>query len=187
MTMLVTGLILWVLAHFFKRLAPAARAGLDDAVGAGPAKGIVALVLLAAVVLMVTGYRAAPFDPVYEPPAWGVYVNNAAMLIAIALLGAGSSKGRARSLMRHPMLTGVIVWGFAHLIANGDLASVVLFAGLPAWALANMMLINAREPEWQRPEPGPVSGDVLLGVITVVLFAVIALIHSYVGPPPFGA
>jgi hypothetical protein len=48
-----------------------------------------------------------------------------------------------------------------------------------------MRLINAQEGPWQRPEPGPVSGDVRLVVITLVVYAVIAAIHGWLGYWPF--
>ena len=57
------------------------------------------------------------------------------MLVAVALIGAGHSKGRARGWLRHPMLTGVVVWAVAHLLVNGDVASLVLFGWLGLWAV----------------------------------------------------
>ena len=53
------------------------------------------------------GFRRAPFVAVYDPPSWGIHLNNLMMLVAVGLLGAGHSKGRARSWLRHPMLTAV--------------------------------------------------------------------------------
>lgn len=185
MTLLILGLLLWSAAHLFKRLAPGARDRLTEVIGEGPSKGVVALVLVVSVLLMIFGYKAAPFAPVYTPPGWGVHLNNAAMLGAVALFGMGRSRGRARSWLRHPMLTGVIVWALAHLIVNGDLASLVLFGGLGLWAVASIAVINTREPNWHRPEPGPVSGDIRLLVIAVVVFVVIGLIHGWIGPWPF--
>jgi uncharacterized membrane protein len=83
------------------------------------------------------------------------------------------------------MLTAVIVWAAAHLIVNGDVASLVLFGGLGLWAVAEMLLINAREPAWVRPAPGPVAGDVRLILITIVAYAAIAGVHAWLGRWPF--
>jgi uncharacterized membrane protein len=185
MTLLVLGLILWTVAHLFKRVAPAARGTLAESVGAGPSQGIMAALILASVVLMVIGYRGAAVVPVYGPPSWGIHVNNLAMLFAVALMGAGRSKGHARAWLRHPMLTGVIVWALAHLLVNGDVASLVLFGWLGAWAVASILVINARDPVWVRPEPGPLSGDVRLVIITLVIYAVIATVHTWLGYFPF--
>ena len=185
MLLLILGLGLWTAAHLFKRVAPGAREGLSRALGAGPSRGLVALAIAAGVVLMIIGYRWAPVIPVYDPPSWGVDINNLAMFVAVALMGAGSSKGRARALLRHPMLTGVAFWAAAHLLVNGDAASLVLFGWLGIWAVASMAAINAREPAWVRPAPGPVAGDIRLLVITVVAFAVITAIHTWLGYWPF--
>ena len=45
-------------------------------------------------------------------------------------------------------------------------------------------LINRTE-EWVRPEPGPAKKDVVLVVITVVMFAIITAIHAWLGVWPF--
>jgi len=137
------------------------------------------------VLLMIIGYRAAPFTPLYTPPAWGVHLNNLMMLAAVALLGMGHSKGRARAWLRHPMLTAIVVWAAAHLLVNGDYASLLLFGGLGLWAILEMAMINAQDGAWQRPEPGPLSGDLRLAGITVVLYAAIGGIHTWLGYPPF--
>jgi uncharacterized membrane protein len=184
MNLLIAGLALWVVGHFFKRIAPAARAGMDARLGPLGGKAVMGVILLAATVMVVKGYRAAPVVDVYVPPTWGINVNNLAMLFAVGLMGAGKSKGRIGSLLRHPMLTGVLVWGLAHLLVNGDVASIVLFGGLSVWAVANMLLINATAGPWDRPEPGPAGGDFKLLAGTVVLFIAIAAVHSYIGPSP---
>ncbi len=180
MTLLILGLILWIAAHFFKRIMPAARAQLGD-----KGKGLIALILLASVVLMVIGYRGAGEIYVWSPPSWTVHVNNLLMLIAIVLLGLGNSKSRFRGITRHPMLAGVRAWAAGHLLVNGDLASIVLFGGLFIWALVQVAVINKAEPDWTRPEPGDLAGDIKLAVISAVLFAVFAVVHTWLGYPVF--
>jgi uncharacterized membrane protein len=184
MTLLVLGLVLWTAAHFFKRLAPGGRAALARSLGEGPSKGVVAAVIAVGLVLIVVGYRAAPFTAVYEPPSWGIHLNNLMMLVAVGLLGAGHSKSRARSWLRNPMLTAVVVWAIAHLLVNGDAASLVLFGWMGLWAVADIMTIDAQDT----PKPAPaatLAGDVRLVVITLVLYAVIAGIHAWLGHWPF--
>ncbi len=185
MITLVSGLVLWTLAHFFKRLAPGHRAALQDRLG-DASKGVVALALFASLALIVFGFRGAEFIPVYEPPSVFRHVNNVLMLVAVALFGLGNSKSRFRGTLRHPMLTGTAVWAIAHLLANGDLASVILFGWMLLWAIAQMRLINAADPDYTPPEPGTTAGDVRLGAITLVVFAVIAGIHNWLGYSPFG-
>ncbi len=184
MITLLLGLFVWVDAHLFKRLLPGPRAMMTNMIGEA-SKGVFALILVGSVILMVIGYRNAEFVPIYDPPSWGVHLNNLLMLIAIALFGLGSSKSRLRGKLRHPQLTGFILWGVAHLLVNGDLASIVLWGVLIVWAVVEIVLINAQEPA---PEPftgGSVKGDVRLLIIALVLYAIIAAVHTWLGYYPF--
>jgi uncharacterized membrane protein len=186
MTILLLGIVLWCGAHAFKRAAPGLRADLTERLGAGPAKGFFAVLIGLSLVLMILGFRAAPFTPLYTPASWAVHVNNLLMLGAVALFGMGHSKGRARAWLRHPMLTGVMVWAVAHLLVNGDYASLLLFGGLGLWAALEVVMINAKAGPWQRPAPGSLAGDLRLVVITLVIYAGIAGIHVWLGYWPFG-
>ncbi len=81
------------------------------------------------------------------------------MLVAVFLFGVGGTKGTLYPRMRHPMLWGTVVWAVAHLLVNGDLASVLLFGGLGLWALVQMALINRAEV-WVPPSNGRgIKGD----------------------------
>lgn len=182
MIMLTMGVALWAYSHLMKRVTPGFRAGLGDST----AKMTVTGLSLVAIVLMVMGYKSADVVQLWNPPAFMRHINNALMLIAIILVGLGYSRGVLRSKMRHPMLGGVKVWALAHLLVNGDLASVVLFGGLLAWAVVDLILINRMVPEWVRPAPGPVYYDVIHVAISVVVMGVIGMIHAYLGYPVFG-
>jgi uncharacterized membrane protein len=179
MTYLILGLILWVAAHLFKRVAPDLRARMGNA-----GKGLAAVGVLAGLVLMIYGYRQAEFVNIWFPPAWTVHLNNLMMLAAVFVYGMSATKGRLRGAMRHPQLTAVKIWAVAHLLVNGDLASLILFGGLLAWAVLEVVVINLSE-EWDRPQPGEAKKDVILVVITVVMFLVITLIHNWLGVWPF--
>lgn len=180
MGLLVLGLLLWVGAHIFKRVMPEQRAALGDS-----GKTMVTVALLISLGLMIWGYRGAEFIPVWYPPAFLVHVNNLLMLIAIFVFGMSATTGRLRGKMRHPQLTAVKIWAVAHLLVNGDVASIILFGGLLAWAVLEVILINRAEPVWDRPEPGEAKKDVLLVVITLVAFGLIAAIHAWLGVWPF--
>jgi uncharacterized membrane protein len=182
---LILGLLLWSGAHIFRRAFPEKRAALAERIGAGPARGVFALLLVLAIVLMAVGYRQAPWIGVYTPPGWAIHLNNLLMLAAFALIGMGHSKGRARAWLRHPMLVGVTVWAFAHVLVNGHLAALILFLGIAAWANVHMAVINAQDGPWRRPAPGPITGDLRLMAIALALFAVTAAIHTWLGAWPF--
>ena len=180
---LVLGLILWIGAHYFKRLAPDARARLGD-----PGKGLVAVLIVAALVLMILGYRSAAFIPVWSPPSFMVHVNNLLMLVALWVYGSSAAKGAKAwpaYRTRHPQLLGFKIWAFAHLLVNGDLASILLFGGLLGWAVVSVILINKAEPDWTPPAPAGRATYVRLAVISLVLFGVIAGLHTWLGVYPF--
>lgn len=179
MILLTLGVILWAVAHYFKRLAPDARARMGNR-----GKGLVALAIVASLLMMIFGYREAAFIHVWSPPAWTVHLNNLMMLIAVFVYGMSATTGRLRGKMRHPQLTAVKIWAVAHLLVNGDLASIILFGGLLAWAVGSVILIN-RSETWVRPKPGSAKKDVLLVVITLVLFGVMTAIHAWLGVWPF--
>ncbi len=181
MPLLILGLALWIGAHLFKRIAPGPRAAMGDA-----GKAVVAVALLASVVLMVIGYRGAPYVPVYDPlPGMG-HVNNTLMFVAVFLFGVGGTKGSLYPRMRHPMLWGTVIWAVAHLLVNGDLASVdpvrrhrTLGAGVDAGHQPGATLDAAR-----RADAG-CRGDVMNLAGTAVLYGAIAGVHIWLGYNPF--
>jgi len=179
--LLILGIAIWWGAHLFKRVAPRARAAMGD-----PGKGVIAVALVASIVFMVIGYRGTDFTYVWAPPSFLIHLNNLLMLIAICLFSPAPKRGRLLYGMRHPMLIGFKTWAFAHLLVNGDLASVVLFGALLAWAVVEMIVINRSEPGWQKPtEPGTYAKDGMFFVGSVILLAVIGYIHAWLGVWPF--
>lgn len=182
MTFLILGVLLWAYSHLMKRVTPGFRASLGD----GPGKGVAALLTLVSLGLMIYGYGQADVVMLWSPPTFLVHVNNFLMILAVVLLNLGYNRGRLRGLMRHPMLTSVKVWALAHLLVNGDLASVVLFGGILAWAVVDVIMINRMEPPWVRPAPGPVVNDVIYLGLSAVLLGVIAYVHTWLGYFPFG-
>ncbi|MFC3613045.1 NnrU family protein [Lutimaribacter marinistellae] len=177
---LILGLALWWLPHLFKRIAPAQRARMGDA-----GKGAVAVAIVGGIVLMVIGYRMTPFVHVWAPPVFMVHINNLLVLIAIYLMSPAPKRGRLLSGMRHPMLGGFKLWAFAHLLVNGDLASIMLFGGLLTWAVVEVITINRAEPDWTPRTPGSYGKDAMFFAGSVVLLAVIGWIHGWLGPWPF--
>jgi uncharacterized membrane protein len=181
MFLLILGVALWAGAHFFKRVAPDRRAALGE-----KGKGLVAVLILLSVVLMIVGYRGAEFIHLWSPPAFLTHVNNLLMVLAFYLYAASGAKTAITRKVRHPQLTAVKTWAIAHLLVNGDLASVILFAGLLAWAVASVILINRAQPVWTRPAPVPMRKEVTAGVATLVVVVVVMLIHNWLGVPPWG-
>lgn len=177
---LIVGVALWWGAHLFKRIAPERRAAMGNA-----GKGAVAAALVLSIVLMTLGYRDTDFIYVWAPPEYLVHVNNLLVLVAIYMMSPAPRKGRLIAGMRHPMLTGFALWAAAHLLVNGDLASIMMFGGLLAWAIVTPRVINAAEPGWTAPTGGSYAKDAMFGAASIIVLAVIGLIHNWLGVWPF--
>ena len=184
MTLMIIGILIWIAVHYMKRLAPAPRQSLTDRFGEG-SKGIIALMLVVSVILMIIGYRAAEFSPVYDPLPWAGHLNNLLMIIAFLLFGAGSKGSWLASRMRHPMLIGFKIWTIAHLLVNGDVASIILFGSMLAWAVGQVILIN-RSTTWT-PDRSTTLGarDAKLVIAWIVMFIIVASVHIWLGHNPF--
>lgn len=183
MALLILGMILWVGAHYFKRLMPDQRAALGD-----KGKGLIAVAIVAALALIIIGYRGAAFIDVWYPPSFLTHVNSLLMVLAFWVYGSSAAKGAKAwpaYKTRHPQLMAVKIWAVAHLLVNGDLASIILFGGMLAWAVGSVVLINKAEPEWTAPPAAGKATYIRLVVITAVIMVVVIGIHSWLGVSPF--
>lgn len=181
MLVLILGVLLWSAAHLFKRIAPAKRADMGD-----KAKGPVALGVIAGVVLMVIGYRMAEGAMFWGRHPATVGINNLLNLFAIYLFAASGMKTWITSKIRHPQLTAIKTWALAHILVNGDVSSLVLFGGLLAWAVVEVILINKQAKPAKATGPFPVGKEIGAVVGTIIVFGLIAWAHYWFGYPAFG-
>lgn len=146
MTLLVLGLILFLGMHSIAIVSVASRDRWAMAMGRSAWCGLYSLVSLAGLVLLVLGYAAARRDPVplWFPPPWMRHVAFTLMLPVFPLLFATYLPGRIRARLKHPMLAAVKLWAFAHLLANGMLADLLLFGGFLAWAVIDRISLKQR-------------------------------------------
>ena len=128
MMIFILGLIIFFGAHFFTALMRPQRDALIAKLGAMPFRGLYSLVSLAGFVLIILGWPNADATVLYSPPYFLRHVTFALMAISIILLVAAyAPAGRIAAAVKHPMLAGVKVWAFAHLLSNGEVRSVLLF------------------------------------------------------------
>lgn len=180
MTLLILGIALWIGAHLYKRLAPEARA----AMGA-KGKGIMALLMVLGIVLMVIGYKQAAYIEIWSPPSFMTHINNTLMLIAVWFFALAHTKGAMRGKFRHPMLGSVKIWALAHLLVNGDLASIILFGSMLAWAVISVIMINRADGPYVRPQAGTWAREGITLIITLVTFGIFFGVHMWAGVSPF--
>jgi uncharacterized membrane protein len=146
MSLLCIGLILFLGIHSVSIVAPAWRDAQVRRRGQWAWKGMYALVALAGLVLVVHGYGLARQSPVvlYSPPTALRHLALLLMLPVFPLLLAAYLPGRIQRATRHPMLLAVKLWATAHLLANGNLADVLLFGSFLAWAVADRISVKRR-------------------------------------------
>lgn len=181
MIYILAGLILWSGVHFWKRIAPKERAKFGD-----KGKGIVALGSVAGIVLMVIGYKVADGTFYWGRSPAMTGINNLLMLFAFYLFAASGAKTRVTKAIRHPQLTAVVIWSVAHILVNGDSPSFLLFGGMAAWAIAEMLVINRAEGPRGPYHEVPIKKEITAVIATVVVFLVVATIHILLGYNPFG-
>ncbi|MCX7228886.1 MAG: NnrU family protein [Burkholderiales bacterium] len=192
MGMMLLGMVLFLGVHSVRVFADGARDSLIRRLGPGAYKGLYSLASIAGFVLIVWGYglaRTAPVD-LWMPPVWTRHLAALLTIPAFVLLAAAYVPGTAiKAAVGHPMVMGVKVWAFAHLIANGRLADVVLFGGFLAWAV--LLYIASRKRDRRtgtRYVAGPASRDAIAIVVGLAAWAAFAFwLHgALIGVRPFG-
>ena len=190
MTLLVLGLVVFLGMHAFS-MARGARANLIARIGEGPYKGLYSLVSLIGIVLIAVGfgrYRADGYIPVWDPPVWTRHLALLLVWIAFVCFVAAYLPGQIKRRLKHPMLAGVKIWAFAHLLANGDLGSILLFGSILIWAVLARIGAKRRDVAAQHGGTAPPAGlrnDVLALAISTVAYGIFVVwLHPWlIGVP----
>jgi uncharacterized membrane protein len=136
---------------------------------------------------MILGYQQAG-GPIW----WGrqsalVGINNLLVLIGFYMITGSIIGARISRFIRHPQLTAIKLWAVAHLLVNGDLASITLFGGLLIWAVLAVILIN-RQEEPPVLEQGPIAWALEVGALSaaIVIYGLVGYVHGWLGYPVHG-
>ncbi|ACI93502.1 NnrU protein [Afipia carboxidovorans OM5] len=189
--LLILGLALFLGVHVVTTRR-ALRASLIARLGEGGYKilySVIALVGLALVVKGYSVYRATEWIDIWYPPKGMRHLVLALMLPAVILVVAAYIRGRIYTRLKHPMLAGVKLWAVAHLLANGDLGSIILFGSVLAWAVYDRISLKHRADAGAPPIPvGGVGNDLIaIGVGVVAYLALAFSFHPLViGVPVVG-
>ncbi len=148
MILLLAGLILFLGTHSLRIFAEDWRARQIGVRGLNPYKGIYSLASATGLALIVWGYALARAEPVvlWVPPLWTRHLAATLMLPAFIFLTAAYLPGtHIKARLGHPMLLGIKVWAFSHLLANGNLADLLLFGSFLAWAILDFRSARQRD------------------------------------------
>ena len=188
---MILGLVLFFAPHVFTTNRDA-RAQAIARLGEGTYKILYSVVSLAGLALIVWGfghYRAAGMIPVWEPPVAFRHITVALMLPAVILVVASYLRGRIYATLKHPMLAGVKLWAAAHLLANGDLGSIILFGSFLGWGVYDRISLKRRTDSGAPPIPvGGVTNDLIAVAVGIVAYLALAFaFHPVViGVPVMG-
>lgn len=177
MTPLVAGLVLMIAVHLVPTV-PGLRARLRERLGVPIYATLFSLVSLAALALVVWGYGEARRLPVasnpqlWMPPSWGRHVTMLLMLPAMIALVATAVPSRVRDVLKHPLLVAIKLWALGHLFVRGDLAALLLFGSLLAFAIYDRISVKRRGAEsLLGSKRGNAMGDVVVIVGGLLLYA----------------
>lgn len=192
MALLIIGLVLFLGAHSTRMLADQARSQTINRIGEMGWKGLITAASIGGFVLIVIGYgqaRSYPL-PLWTAPLWAHYLTIPLTFIAFVLITAAYVPGNGiKAKVGHPMVAGVKTWAFAHLLANGNLADVLLFGTFLIWAVASFVTSRRRDRANGTAYPaGTAARSGLTLVIGTVLWAVFMMVLHvrWIGVSPLG-
>lgn len=176
MALLIVGIIVFLGIHLLPAF-PHVRERLLGSLGESGYKALFATLSVLGFVLLVWGFAIAPTVQIWYPPAWTRWVAIVLMLPAFVFLVAAYVPGRIKAKVKHPFLVAIKTWALAHLIANGDLASIILFGSFLAYAVFDRIALKGRKPTEliETPVEGGPRNDaiaVVLGIVFYVVFLI---------------
>ena len=175
MTILIVGLIMFHTVHVVP-MNPALRNGLVERFGEGAYKGIFSLVSLIGLGLIIWGKSSTGFIELYDPPNWGKAATMILVLLAFIFLAAFHTKSYIRARLKHPMLIAIILWSLGHLLANGDVASVLLFGSFLLYSVVDLMVCSVRGTKVSI-EP-KIAHDAIAVFAGILVYAVVLSLHG---------
>lgn len=175
MTLLIAGLAIFFLIHIVS--STPLKAAIVNATSENAYKGAFSLIALVGLVLAICGKAVAPFEPVWNalPQLRGLTMP--LMWVSFILLPAANMKGNIKRFTRHPMMWGILIWASAHLLVNGDLASMLLFGSFAVYSVYAMITQTMRGAQKQTT-PRPFKYDLIVFAAGTTTFLVVLFLHG---------
>ena len=192
MTVLILGLLLFLGVHSVRIVADGWRSVLLARLGEQRWKGLYSLISLLGLGLIIWGYGLARQQPqvLWTPPMGWRHISGLLMLFSLILLAAANvPRNRIKTLVHHPMLLGTQLWAVAHLLANGNVADVLLFGGFLVWSSVDLYAAVQRDhAAGVAYQGGTIQGTLIAIVAGCVLWLLLAFwLHGVLfGVRPFG-
>ena len=192
MSWLLAGIVVFFGVHLIPS-RPRLRQNLVHAIGEMPYKGVFVILSFAGLALIIKGMIVAPPIPLWHPPpsakmATAIFMAPALILLAVSpaqiIMGKamgmsmGMTAGNIARIVRHPMSLGVLLWSLSHLLANGTLASLLLFGSFALFALYDMHDTRSTTTPPAAKAPACIKSDVLAGVIGMAAYFLLIAFHA---------
>jgi len=171
----VVGFLLFLGAH----LSPGVlglRTKLVGGLGEGRFLAVYIATSVTGMVCIIIGMIIAPVIDIWDPPVWGRSAALILVALGFILLAALLLPTNLHRFLRHPMLWGITLWSAGHLLANGDVASMILFGGFGGYALISIWSLNRRGAE-QSTRKYSVLNDVVLLTVGLGVYAALLWLH----------
>lgn len=175
MTLLILGIVIFLGMHLVRVVAPGLRASVIEGQGKGAWMAIYAVTSLVGLLLIIYGFgeARAVTGTLYNPPVFLKHISLLLMLLAFICLAAGFlPAGRIAVALKHPQVVSIKIWALAHLLANGETSSVLLFGSFLAWAVILRISLKRRERAGEKVLPvfRSTSNDILAVVIGLAAY-----------------
>ena len=146
-----------------------------------------ALLLSASVVLMTLGYQQTSTTVWCGRQTVWVGVNNVLVYLGFYCITGSRVGARVAGVIRHPQLAAVKLWALAHLLVNGDSASLLLFGGLLVWAALEVAIVNKQDGKLRSSKPQlSLPQEFAVIAITLLIYGVTAYVFGWPGYPVHG-
>ena len=176
MMLLIVGLALFLGVHILPTI-PDVRDGLRSRFGDGTYKAVFSVLSLIGFAVVILGYHKMQLHPgknpvLWDPPVWTRHIALLLMLPAMIFIVAANVPSRIRNAVKHPMLLSIKLWALAHLLANGDLASLLLFGSFLAYAIYDRISVKKRAALGPLgTKTGTAQGDMTAVAIGIAAYA----------------
>ena len=177
MNLLILGIIIFFSIHLVP-IFPIKNI-LINRLGENKYKGLFSLIALLGLLIIIYGFSRADFYPIWDPLPYSKEIALALMPISMILLAAANIQTNIKKFIKHPMLIGIFIWSFVHLITNGDLRSIILFGSFGLYALIDIffskkVLTTNIEVKYT------LSKDIMVIIIGLVSYLIIVYYHQFI-------
>jgi len=177
MNLLILGIIIFFSIHLVP-ISPLKNV-LINLLGKNKYKGLFSLISLIGLITIIYGFNHADVYPVWNSVTYSKEIALALMPISTILLAAANMQTNIKRILKHPMLIGIIIWSFVHILVSGDLRSIILFASFGVYSLIDI-IFSKKNSTTNEISNYPLIKDFIAVVIGLIAYMLIILFHNHI-------